>query len=125
MNKCIFCEKQKDRNKVIGETSQFYLIWDEFPVSEGHILVISKEHRVNYTELSQLEKIDLTQGIDLATAIIESTLDITDFNIGINQGEVAGQSVEHFHCHIIPRRLNDVDDPIGGVRGVISNKKIY
>jgi len=123
--KCVFCEKQRDRNKVIGETSKFYLIWDEFPVSEGHILVISKEHRENYISLSEMEKIDLTQGIDLALELIKAMYKITDVNIGINQGVVSGQSVEHFHCHVIPRRIGDVEESKGGVRSVISNKQKY
>ncbi len=124
-NKCIFCKKQKDRNKVIGETAHFYLIWDEFPVSDGHILVISKEHRDDYTSLSELEKIDLTQGIDLAITLIDVKYKISDVNIGINQGLVAGQSINHFHCHIIPRRFGDVEKPKGGVRGVIPPKQKY
>ena len=123
--KCIFCEKQNDKNKIIGETSKYYLIWDEFPVSDGHILVISKEHRDNYTSLSEMEKIDLTQGIDLALDMIKAKYNITDVNIGMNQGEISGQSVDHFHCHIIPRRNGDVEDPKGGVRSVIPNKQQY
>jgi len=122
-DKCVFCEKQKDKKKIIGETSYFYLIWDEFPVSVGHILVISKEHRENYISLSEMEKIDLTQGIDLALDIIKAKYNIIDVNIGINQGELAGQSINHFHYHIIPRRINDVENPKGGVRGVIINKQ--
>jgi len=124
-NKCVFCEKQNDIKKIIGETSKFYLIWDEFPVSEGHILVITKEHRENYTSLSEMEKIDLTQGIDLALEIIKAKYNINDVNIGMNQGEIAGQSVYHFHCHIIPRRVGDVKNPKGGVRSVIQSNQIY
>ena len=119
---CVFCNIS---DKKIGETSQFYLKYDQFPVSEGHILVISKKHKENYSKLSQLEKIDLTQAIDLATTIIESKYHIRDINIGINQGEISGQSIMHFHCHIIPRKIADVVNPKGGVRGVIPNKQNY
>ena len=101
------------------------MIYDEFPVSEGHILVISKEHRETYSDLSELEKNDLTQAIDLAKKIIISKYNVIDFNVGFNEGVDAGQTIFHFHCHVIPRRKNDVKNPKGGVRGVIPNKKEY
>ena len=72
-----------------------------------------------------MEKIDLTQGIDLALEIIKAKYNIDDVNIGMNQGEIAGQSVYHFHCHIIPRRVGDVINPKGGIRSVIQSNQNY
>jgi len=119
----IFCDKVKlQKNKIIAETEQFVLFLDEFPVSEGHILIISKEHRENYLNLTTKEKEDLTKAIDVGQIYIKAKYNIDDFNVGFNNGLYAGQSVWHFHCHIIPRRKGDVNNPKGGIRSVIPKK---
>ena len=125
IHNCIFCQKYNNKNIIIGETKNFYLILDEYPVTEGHTLIISKLHRENYSDLTSDEKSDLTKAIDLSEIYIKSKYDIIEFNVGFNTGVAAGQSIMHFHCHVIPRREGDVEEPKGGVRGVIQNKQKY
>lgn len=120
---CVFCNLPKDR--IISETDLFKLVYDNYPVNNGHILVISKNHKTDYFKLSYLEKQDLDQAISLAYYIINKKFNADGYNIGMNCGEMAGQTVMHFHCHVIPRYKGDIDNPKGGVRGVIPSKRIY
>lgn len=112
-------------DKHIGQTEHFFLIRDGFPVSPGHTLIISKELRKDYFELTQLEKIDLDNAILLAKSLIEAESTPDGYNIGMNCGETAGQTVFHFHCHLIPRFEGDMRNPRGGVRHVIPGKGSY
>lgn len=112
-------------DKRIGETQHFFLIRDGFPVSPGHTLIISKELRADYFELTPDEKADLDNAIGLARSLVESELTPDGYNIGMNCGESAGQTVFHFHCHLIPRYAGDMENPRGGVRHVIPSKGSY
>lgn len=112
-------------DKHIGQTEHFFLIRDGFPVSPGHTLIISKELRKDYFELTQVEKIDLDNAILLAKSLIEAESTPDGYNIGMNCGETAGQTVFHFHCHLIPRFAGDMENPRGGVRHVIPSKGGY
>lgn len=107
------------------ETKQFFLIFDKYPVSPGHILIISKTLKPDYFSLSQSEKEELPQLIDKAKSIIEESFNPMGFNIGMNCGEAAGQTVMHFHCHVIPRYKGDMDDPRGGIRHCVEGKGYY
>lgn len=118
-----FLDIRTDRH--IGQTSHFFLIYDGYPVSRGHILIISKTLRSDYFELSIDEKTDLGTAILLAKKIIEENHTPDGFNIGMNCGEAAGQTVFHFHCHVIPRYIGDMEDPRGGVRHCIQGKGYY
>lgn len=118
-----FLDIPTDRH--IGQTSYFFLIYDGYPVSRGHILIISKTLRSDYFELSIDEKTDLGKAILLAKTIIEENHNPDGFNIGMNCGEAAGQTVFHFHCHVIPRYIGDMEDPRGGVRHCIQGKGYY
>lgn len=112
-------------DKTIGETEHFFLIYDGFAVSPGHILIISKVWRADYFALSTAEKADLDKAIDLAKALIEAAHSPDGYNIGMNCGAAAGQTVFHFHCHVIPRYTGDMDDPRGGVRHCVAGKGAY
>lgn len=112
-------------DKHIGQTEHFFLIRDGFPVSPGHTLIISKQLRKDYFELTQEEKIDLDGAIQLAKSLIEAESTPDGYNIGMNCGETAGQTVFHFHCHLIPRFAGDMENPRGGVRHVIPSKGRY
>ncbi|SFT09401.1 HIT family protein [Sphingobacterium wenxiniae] len=118
-----FFEIATDRQ--IGQTKYFFLIYDGFPVSPGHILVISKELRQDYFALTEVEKVDLDNAIRLAKQLIEENHSPDGYNIGMNCGEAAGQTVYHFHCHVIPRYKGDMDDPRGGVRHCVQGKGYY
>lgn len=109
----------------IGETEYFFLILDGFQVSLGHTLIISKELREDYFALSDIEKTDLDIAIQLAKELIEQEYTPDGYNIGMNCGVAAGQTVFHFHCHLIPRYIGDMEDPKGGVRHVIPSKGSY
>ncbi|NJI71950.1 HIT family protein [Sphingobacterium kitahiroshimense] len=112
-------------DKHIGQTEHFFLIRDGFPVSPGHTLIISKQLRKDYFQLTQDEKIDLDNAILLAKSLIETESTPDGYNIGMNCGENAGQTVFHFHCHLIPRFAGDMGNPRGGVRHVIPGKGSY
>lgn len=106
------------------QNEAFFLVYDKYPVSEGHTLIICKRAAVDYFELNDIEWHMLADAILNAKRIIETQTDgvsLPDgYNIGMNCGEAAGQTVMHFHCHVIPRRHGDADDPIGGVRKCVN-----
>ena len=121
---CLFCDLPKER--VVLQNELAYSIYDGFPVTEHHTLVIPKRHLIDYFSLSRPE---LNACDDLLREMKEkiSTMDdsVTAFNIGMNAGEDAGQTIFHCHIHLIPRRRGDVPNPKGGVRHVIAGKGIY
>jgi len=124
---CLFCEIQKkDVNRIISENKLAYAIRDGFPVTQSHTLFIPKRHTLDYFGLTKDEVLAIntlmTEQRDLLLSMDES---IGGFNIGMNCGEIAGQSVWHCHVHLIPRRIGDVEFPKGGVRNVIPNKGNY
>ncbi len=99
--------------------------YDDFPVSEGHMLLIPRRHEARYFDLTREEKQALWSLLDEAQALLQRQKNPDGFNIGINCGSAAGQSVMHVHLHLIPRYNGDVADPRGGVRGVIPAKQKY
>lgn len=107
------------------ETKHFFVIRDAFPVTEGHSLIISKREVVDYFQLNTEEKQDLAFAIEKTRDNLVKNFSVKDFNIGINCGISAGQTVFHFHCHVIPRREGDVEDPRGGVRHSVIGKGYY
>jgi ATP adenylyltransferase len=102
------------------------MIEDKYPVTKGHTLIIPKRHFPNFFDISPDEMDDIETLLFIRKEELEATdKTIEGFNIGINIGEVAGQTVGHLHIHLIPRRKGDMDDPRGGVRGVIPEKQKY
>ena len=121
---CLFCEIQKER--ILDEDNLFYVIRDGFPVTDLHTLVIPKRHVETYFDLYQPELNSCNRMIQKFKQQIEKEdVSVKGFNIGINNGEVSGQTIFHCHIHLIPRREGDVKNPRGGVRGVIPNKQKY
>ena len=121
---CIFCNKEK--LNIIYEDDIFYVIRDAYPVTTDHTLIILNEHNKTYFDLRDKDIVQLNNIIKFQKdSLIGKDNSITGFNIGINQGETAGQTVMHLHIHLIPRRKGDIDDPRGGVRGVIPSKQKY
>jgi diadenosine tetraphosphate (Ap4A) HIT family hydrolase len=111
--------------RILFQNDYFFIIEDTFPVSPGHLLIISKKVRTDYFELSEIEKRNLQIAIANAKGIVEDKHNPDGYNIGMNCGEAAGQTVFHFHCHLIPRYRGDMDNPRGGVRHVIPSKGKY
>jgi len=122
---CLFCDAYLDR-EVVAENTLAYAIKDGFPVTEGHMLIMPKRHVNDYFGLSTAEVSATHQLMHKLKADLSSTdPTISGFNIGMNAGESAGQSVFHCHTHLIPRRDGDVDNPRGGVRHVVGGKGYY
>ncbi len=123
-NECIFC--RMDKGRIIDKNALAYAIIDNFPVSEGHTLIIPKRHESDYFLLTKEEKAACDELLARArNHILSSDPSVEGFNVGINIGEVAGQSVFHCHIHLIPRRKGDTPTPRGGVRHVIEHKGCY
>tara|TARA_B100000780_G_C20807064_1_gene320608 strand:+ start:157 stop:552 length:396 start_codon:yes stop_codon:yes gene_type:complete len=122
---CIFCHKINC--KIISNSDYFFVIRDTaYPVTKHHTLIVTKRHISDYFELTNNELSDLNQILKIQKIkLLELDKNISGFNIGVNIGKDAGQSIMHCHIHLIPRRNGDVEDPRGGVRGVIPSKQKY
>ena len=121
---CPFCQPPTER--VLAEYKSFLVIRDIYPVTPLHTLIISREHKKTYFDLSADEANELRGILHEQKAVVEAEdSSVEGFNIGANVNEVSGQTVPHFHLHLIPRRNGDMDDPRGGVRGVIPEKQKY
>lgn len=120
---CTFCEIPGER--IIYESSLVYAMWDKFPLSPGHALLLPKRHAITWFDATQEEKQVLVASIDRLKVLIEKEHTPKGYNIGINSGEAAGQTVPHLHVHVIPRYTDDVEDPRGGIRWVIPDKARY
>jgi len=123
-NECLFCNIPKER--VFEENEYAYAIRDGFPVTEQHSLIIPKRHVDDYFRLTADEIIGCNALLtEIRKLILESDKSVTGFNIGVNAGEAAGQTIFHCHIHLIPRRVGDVENPRGGIRHVIPEKGNY
>ncbi len=121
---CSFCEP--DISRIFYDIDPMFIcLWDGFPVSPGHALVIPRRHVTSWFDATPQEQLGLLNGIEVAKQEIEKQYQPDGFNIGINIGETAGQTVSHLHVHLIPRYAGDVEDPRGGVRHVIPDKGNY
>ena len=119
---CLFCKKLK----IVGENNSVFAIKDNYPVTKGHHLIIPFRHTEDYFSMTKIERDDATELIRvLKNKLEESDQNITGFNIGMNSGESAGQTIMHSHIHLIPRREGDTPKPRGGVRGVVPDKMDY
>ncbi|MBF9058172.1 HIT domain-containing protein [Rhodobacterales bacterium HKCCSP123] len=121
---CLFCEVPADR--IISENELAFAIRDAFPVTELHTLIIPKRHVADYFDLYQPELNAIQSLLQEQKGQIEAhDSSVEGFNVGMNSGECAGQTIFHVHVHLIPRRKGDVAEPRGGVRGVIPDKQSY
>ncbi len=124
---CLFCDIQiTGKNRIISENSLAYAIRDGFPVTDGHTLFIPKRHVLDYFQLVPAEVSAINRLMQEQKKLLQdkdSTID--GFNIGINCGATAGQTIFHCHVHLIPRRKGDVENPRGGVRHIIPGKGYY
>jgi len=120
---CPFCNLSTDR--IISESDYTLTIRDGFPVSEGHTLIIPKRHVQSFFELQASEKAAVLQALDEAKEALDKEFSPDGYNIGINDGEAAGQTILHLHVHLIPRYKGDTMDPRGGVRWIFPEKAKY
>lgn len=120
---CIFCNI--DSARIVKENEKALAIFDIFPVNEGHMLIIPKKHYIDYFDISREDREFLWDLIEECKLYLDDKYDPNGYNVGINCGVAAGQTVMHLHIHLIPRYLGDIENPRGGVRGVIPDKRIY
>jgi diadenosine tetraphosphate (Ap4A) HIT family hydrolase len=118
---CPFCDNPK---KVI-ENELAFAHYDTYPVSNGHCLVITRRHIAGYFQATAEEKAAIWELVDEVKPIIDRDFGPDGYNVGVNVGPAAGQSIPHLHIHVIPRYAGDVEKPQGGVRGVIPHKQKY
>ena len=120
---CPFC--QLEAACIVFSDDVTLVIRDAFPVSPGHTLIIPRRHVGSFFELTPPERASMFELLTQAKAELDGTLQPDGFNIGINDGAAAGQTVAHLHLHLIPRYRGDTPDPRGGVRWVLPAKAKY
>ena len=118
---CPFC-RPMDR---MLENSLAYVIEDKFPVNPGHLLIIPKRHVADFFLTTAAERSALLALLDEARHHLDGQYAPAGYNVGINIGAVAGQTIPHVHLHLIPRYIGDMEIPRGGVRGVIPARQSY
>ena len=116
-NHCIFCDYLKNK-KIIMENELAFAIYDTFPVNKGHMLVMPKRHFANFFDATTEEVSAFNDLLQKVKGLLDGELKPDGYNIGINIGEAAGQTIFHLHIHLIPRYNGDVENPRGGVRKI-------
>ena len=117
---CPFCNATSE--EVLAQNALCYARFDLYPVNRGHLLIIPFRHAPDYFTLTLDEKHAMIDLIEECKTILDEKFHPDGYNIGYNIGAVAGQTVMHCHCHVIPRYAGDTDNPKGGVRRVIAGK---
>lgn len=112
---CVFCDAFAGGSRVVLTTDDYFVILDEYPVNRGHALIITKRHVPDLFSLNQSEG-EFSDAIELTKDYLDENFHPDGYNIGINCGEAAGQTIPHFHIHMIPRYKGDVENPRGGIR---------
>ena len=121
---CPFCNLTSEK-EIILKSALAFAIYDQFPVNKGHALIIPKRHCVGYFDLSVAEQSACWELVNALKDMLNNAFQPDGYNIGVNVGEAAGQTVSHVHIHLIPRYAGDMEEPEGGVRGVIPEKRKY
>ena len=121
---CRFCLSKPGR-RVMIEGKYGFAAWDRHPASEGHFLVIPYRHVADYFDINDEEREELWRLVAEGKKLADEKYNPDGYNVGINVGIWAGQSIPHVHIHVIPRYKGDVENPKGGVRGVIPQNKLY
>ena len=122
---CVFCRPNL-MSKAIEKNGSVFAVEDNYPVTAGHVLVIPIRHTPDWFSMTEGERLDADQLMRVLQARIRAEdKRVAGFNVGSNCGNAAGQTVDHAHIHLIPRRTGDVPDPRGGVRGAIPEKRVY
>lgn len=125
---CLFCQFAREDGNVRPFFAKFkhcYVIKDQFPVSNGHLLIIPFEHTENWFTASDEIRLDIINALTVLKERLDLEFNPAGYNIGANCGEPAGQTIMHLHVHLIPRYQGDMENPKGGVRGVIPSKQKY
>lgn len=123
MSDCPFCNP--DESRIIWKDENVYVIRDLYPASPSHTLIIPFRHFASVFDATYDELTSISHALRIRKRQLEQSLAADGYNIGVNEGKAAGQTIPHVHIHLIPRFERDVDDPRGGIRGVIPEKKTY
>jgi diadenosine tetraphosphate (Ap4A) HIT family hydrolase len=121
---CPLCDAANSRD-ILAANTHAVALWDAFPVSPGHALIVSRRHVANLFDLTAEEQAAVWALLPVVKAMVDKRHAPAGYNIGVNVGAAAGQTVAHVHVHVIPRYEGDVDDPSGGVRFVIPARGNY
>ena len=116
MEECLFCKWKNEKEKIILENELAFARYDEFAVSKGHILIMTKRHTKDFFSTTKEEKDAIFELLNKVKEFIDEKYNPDGYNIGMNCGVPAGQSVMHVHVHLIPRYNGDVENPRGGIR---------
>jgi len=120
---CPFCDIAESR--IVAADDLVLAIRDKYPVSPGHTLIMPRRHVEDYFDLTAEEHAAMHTMLLESKKALEEELGPQGFNVGVNVGRAAGQTIDHVHLHLIPRFEGDMPDPSGGVRGVIPEKQKY
>src|SRR3989338_329403 len=115
-NDCLFCDSRQMEPRTVLGVRYWFVILDKFPVGRGHALVILKRHHPDMFDLSWPEWKELQDVIGHTQEYLDEELEPDGYNVGVNCGQAAGQTVFHLHIHLIPRYKGDVENPRGGIR---------
>ena len=118
---CIFCNQEE----IVLENELAWARYDKYPVSPGHMLIITKRHVAEFFDTTIEERRALNDLLEECKKMLDREYSPDGYNIGVNCGAAAGQTIMHLHIHLIPRCQGDIDNPRGGVRGVIPDKRVY
>jgi diadenosine tetraphosphate (Ap4A) HIT family hydrolase len=122
MPACPFCETDRE---LLLDTPGVIAFPDAYPVTDGHTLVCPRRHVARVFDLDDAEWAELWTAVRTVQRLLAARVDADGWNVGVNAGAAAGQTVPHAHVHVIPRRAGDVPDPRGGVRAVIAGRAVY
>ena len=120
---CFFCSIPEE--KIIKKYEHWIIIRDGFPITKDHTLIIPKKHIAKCEQLNVFQWTELFYVINDVVSQLKKDIGMIDFNVGINDGPLAGQTIKHLHVHIIPRFEGDCEDPRGGVRWIMPEKANY
>lgn len=120
---CPFCTPSQ--TDAVLETAHAYARYDAHPVTPGHMLVLPKRHVSSLFALEPQEHREVWELVQQCRDLLDAEHHPDGYNIGVNVGSAAGQTIFHCHVHVIPRYIGDIEDPRGGVRGVIPEKQKY
>lgn len=123
MVRCPFCDA--DLNRVVASNDQAFAIRDGYPISPGHTLIIPRRHIASFFDLDHAERSAMLELLERQKQTVDHEFHPAAYNIGINDGKAAGQTVPHLHMHLIPRYEGDMSDPRGGVRWIFPHKARY
>ncbi|ALG67492.1 HIT family protein [Beggiatoa leptomitoformis] len=123
---CPFCALMLNpTSQRVYDDELVFVIRDKFPVSQGHTLIIPRRHYASWFEATETEQLALFSALAIAKVNIQTQYQPDAYNIGINDGAVAGQTVPHLHIHLIPRYQSDTVEPRGGIRWILPDKAVY